>query len=55
MLGSVIFHSPDDLQVSAAVHGWWNRSPIDLVIESRACGGFGNDVHGSCAGFVYRF
>src|SRR5947209_3935198 len=52
MVGSVIFHAPGELQASAAVHGWWQRPPAELVIESRACGGFGNDVHDSCAAFV---
>jgi hypothetical protein len=52
MVGAVIFHSPGELQASAAVHGWWQRPPAELVIESQACGGFGNDVQDSCAAFV---
>jgi hypothetical protein len=55
MVGSVIFHRPGELEVSAAVHGWWKRRPAELVIESAACGGFGNDVHDSFEEFVYRF
>ncbi len=52
MHGSVIFHSPGELKASAAVSGWWNRPPAELVIESGAAGGFGNDVHNACAEFV---
>lgn len=52
MVGAVIFHSPGELQASAVVHGWWERPPAELVIESGACGGFGNDVHDSCTAFV---
>src|SRR5262249_35537972 len=52
MVGAVIFHSPGELQASAVVHGWWQRPPAELVIESGADGGFGNDVHSVCAQFV---
>jgi hypothetical protein len=50
--GSVVFHSPGELQVSAAVHGAWNRPLLELLVESGAAGGFGNDVHDSCAQFI---
>jgi hypothetical protein len=53
MHGSVIFHSPGDLQASAAVSGWWSRPLPTVVIESGAAGGFGNDVHGACKQFVW--
>lgn len=52
MHGSVIFHSPGELQASAAVSGWWKRPVAELVIESQAAGGFGNDVHTACTEFV---
>ena len=52
MIGSVVFHSPCELQVSAVVHGSWKRPPAKLVIESGAYGGFGNDVHDVCARFI---
>lgn len=52
MHGSVIFHRPSELQVSAAMRGWWNRPVADLLIEAGAAGGFGNDVHDACTEFV---
>lgn len=52
MHGSVIFHSPGDLQASAAVRGWWTKPLAKLLIKAGAAGGFGNDVHDSCAAFV---
>lgn len=52
MIGSVVFHSPGELQASAVVHGWWNRPPVELVVESGAYAGFGNDVHSVCAQFI---
>ncbi len=51
-IGSVVFHSPGDLQASAIVHGIWKRPPAKLIIESDANGGFGNDVHDVCAQFI---
>ena len=50
--GLVVFHSPIEHQASAAIHGLWDRPPADLVLEARANGGYGNDVHDSCAEFL---
>ncbi|MDY3563564.1 hypothetical protein R5W23_005178 [Gemmata sp. JC673] len=52
MNGMVVFHSPAERQASAAVHGSWSRTPAELVLEARANGGFGNDVHNVCAEFL---
>lgn len=52
MLGLVVFHSPGELQVSAMVYGSWDRPPLELVIESGAHAGFGNDPHSVCAQFI---
>lgn len=48
----VVFHSPCECQASAAIHGLWHRSPAELVLEARANGGFGNNVHDSCVEFL---
>jgi hypothetical protein len=50
--GMVVFHSPIEYQASAAIHGLWTRPPADLVLEARANGGLGNDVHDVCTEFV---
>ena len=49
----VIFHSRFENQASPAVHGHWLRSPADLVIESGAAGGFGNDPSIACGHFIW--
>ena len=50
--GLVVFHSPIEHQASVAIHGSWDRPPAELVLEARANGGFGNDVHATCAEFL---
>jgi len=51
-IGSVLFHSPSDLQISPLIHGVWPRPLLELLEESGAAGGFGNDPDGSCAQFI---
>jgi hypothetical protein len=52
MIGSVIFHSPGELQASVLAYGSWRRPPTELLVEAGAAGGFGNNVHDACAEFV---
>ena len=52
ILGSVLFHSPGELQISPLIHGVWPRPLLELLEESGAAGGFGNDVYDSCAAFI---
>lgn len=48
----VIFHSPTEPQASPAVCGTWLRPPVELLAESGAVGGFGNNVSTTCTQFV---
>jgi hypothetical protein len=51
--GSVIFHSPGELQASAAVYGGWKRPLAKLVIRCWKETGFGgNDVDDACTEFI---
>jgi hypothetical protein len=52
IIGSVLFHSPGELQISPLVHGSWQRPVLSLLEEAGAAGGFGNSVDDACAGFI---
>jgi hypothetical protein len=49
----VIFHSRCEKQATPAVHGHWLRSPVELIMESGAAGGFGNDPGIACGHFIW--
>lgn len=48
----VIFHSSLDYQASPAISGFWRVPPSSLLIQSRAVGGYGNDVNVVAAVFL---
>ena len=52
MLGTVIFHDPGELQVSAAVRCWSKRPVAEVVVEYLPSSNFGNDVQIACVDFV---
>lgn len=52
IIGSVLFHSPGELQVSSLVHGSWSRPVLDVLVAAGAAGRFGNMVDDGCAGFL---
>ena len=49
--GSVVFHSPGDLEI-AAVAGEWQRPPLEWVLDSEACFAFGNGTYDVCDKFA---
>jgi hypothetical protein len=48
----VIFHSPLEPQASPMLCGPWKLSPVELLAQSGAVGGFGNDVYQVCGLFI---
>jgi len=52
IIGSVLFHSPGELQISPLIHGSWQRPVLQVLEEAGAAGGFGNSVDNACAEFV---